>query len=59
MTITEIEAKEVFSKILTGAKVICIDFRKGEYLELATASMEYIVQKINSDACKFYVKEGN
>lgn len=59
MTITEIKAEEVFTKLLIGSKVICIDFRKGEYLELATASMEYIVQKINSNACKFFVKEGN
>lgn len=59
MIITEINSQDVFAQILSGNKVICVDFKKGEYLELASASMEYIVQKINSNTCKFFIKESN
>ena len=59
MTIKEIENKTVLDTMATGITVICVDFRKGEYLDLSTQQISYILRLIDSNATKFYTKEGN
>ena len=59
MTIKEIENKTVLDTMAAGITVICVDFRKGEYLDLSTQQISYILRLIDSDATKFYTKEGN
>ncbi len=57
MTINEIENKDVLDTMSKGKMVVCVDFRKGEYLDLSTQQISYIMRLIESDATKFYTKE--
>ena len=57
MTIKEIKNKEVLDTMSTGKVVVCVDFKKGEYLDLSTQQISYIMRLVESDATKFYTKE--
>lgn len=57
MTINEIENKDVLDTISMGKVVVCVDFKKGEYLDLSTQQISYIMRLVESDATKFYTKE--
>lgn len=59
MTIIEIKSELVFKTLSDGVPVICIDFRKGEYVDLSGQSVNNILRLISSDACLFFTAKEN
>lgn len=59
MVINEIKNKDVLDIISTGKVVVCVDFKKGEYLDLSAQRISYIMRLVESDTTKFYTKEAS
>lgn len=59
MIINEIKNKDVLDIISTGKAVVCVDFKKGEYLDLSAQRISYIMRLVESDTTKFYTKEAS
>lgn len=55
MIISEIKPEVVFETLSIGEKVICIDFKKGEYIDLTGQSVSRILRLTKSDTCLFFV----
>ncbi len=56
MTITEIKPSNVFSNLAARKKVVCVDFRRDEYIDFAGQTVAS-VQRTMADTvgCRFYV----
>lgn len=57
MVIKEIKNTDVLDTMSSGKTVVCVDFKKGEYLDLTTQQISYVMRLVDSDATKFYTKE--
>lgn len=55
MIISEIKPEVVFETLSIGETVICIDFKKGEYMDLIGQSVSRILRLTKSDTCLFFV----
>lgn len=57
MVIKEIKNTDVLDTMSSGKTVVCVDFKKSEYLDLTTQQISYVMRLVDSDATKFYTKE--
>ena len=54
MTITEIKSEFVFAQMQKGLEVICIDFKKGQYISCNDQTVASVQRMIDSGTCKFF-----
>lgn len=58
MTITEVKPDYVFGNLAKKIKVICVDFKREQYVDLETQVVSEIQRMLeDTDGCKFYKLE--
>ena len=54
MTISELKPEFVFATLAKGTQVICIDFGKGQYIDLGGQLVSAVQSMILDKKCKFF-----
>ena len=54
MTITEIKPEHVFGTLAKGSTTICVDFQRGQYIDLSGQLVNAVQRMILNSNCKFF-----
>lgn len=54
MKITELKPEFVFTTLAKGTTVICVNFKRGQYIDLGGQLVSAVQRMVTDSTCKFF-----